>query len=403
MTINGEDQATARGAVLLLAAAPRTSRRRLLDPELGIAEVSTVPTRALLAGWTGAVDVVPLMNPAEPQAVLARIREAASIRGPLLVYLCGQLIRDHRQRLVHFALSDTTDATVRYTALPWAWLARELATRQSGTTAVMVDLVADASCVPLQLEDLPLPTQIRRWGVIAPPARRGTLQPPSYTMALARLLGAASDSQHIADLHPLALAQANLTPGSIVLDAQTAVEPGTDTRPRPAQRAEAVATRSEPPRTFTPVDPAVDRRPAIAEAVRNGNHHIAAQLTTDWEQDILRSAGRESAAMGDVLEVRATAATAAGATVRAAELWVTTAEHRLNWTHPQNPQVQLAVRNALYCWQRLADEEPAVTALGQRLTEVLRTTGRESAATAAEDRVADLQGPAYRPPTGWRA
>ncbi|MEU3573069.1 hypothetical protein AB0E96_32290 [Kitasatospora sp. NPDC036755] len=66
------DESEARGRVLLLAAAPHRSRRRLLDPEHGASALASVSAARLLQGWTGPADLVQLVDPGDPQAVLAR-------------------------------------------------------------------------------------------------------------------------------------------------------------------------------------------------------------------------------------------------------------------------------------------------------------------------------------------
>ncbi|MGE7434516.1 hypothetical protein [Kitasatospora sp. NPDC001175] len=416
MTITGEDQDAAGGRVLLLAAAPVGSRRRLLDPEVAVGELAAVPARSLLPGWEHPVEVETLVNPSGAQAVLARMRAAATVPGPLMLYLCGLLVRDDRQHQVHLALADTTDTTIRYTALPWTWLARELAVRRPGTTSVVLDLLSDPGCLPLEPADLALPPQIARFGVIGPPARRGPWQSPAYTAALSHLLRNTPDRQHLAQLHPIAAGHAGLPPGSIVIGPRidraeaTADRPeATAAPPRPLSHpvgpAPAVAAAT-PPAPPAPPAPRVsglvaDPRPTIAEAIRGGDHRTAADLTAQWEQAIAYTAGPNSPAMGDVLEVQATLAVAAGAIVQATDRWLACAEHRLTWTGPETAQVQLAVRNALHCWQQTRDDEPSLSATAGRLVEVLRATGRPRAAVAIEDRLADLKGPVYTPPTVW--
>ncbi|MDH6137763.1 hypothetical protein P3T37_007196 [Kitasatospora sp. MAA4] len=388
MTIAGEDQGSARGQVLLLAAAPRGSRRRLLDPEYAVGAVAAVPVQTLLPGWRGPVDVVPLLDPTEPQAVLARIREAAATAGPLLLYVVGLLYRDHRQRLLHVALAATDDSTVRYSALPWPWLARELAGRQPGSTAVVLDLVVDPSCLPMRDDDLLLPAQVARWGAVAPPVGRGPRQVPGYTRALTELLRTAPAGRvHLPELHAMAAGQAGLAPGTVLLSSPS---PGRVEipmpRPHPGRQAPS-APPAAPHVPATAAEPVADLRPAIAQAMRAGHHHAAAELAAQWERAVLRSAGRESALMGDVLEVQATAAAASGATVRAAERWIATAEHRLRWGSPGDQAVRLAVRNGLHCWRQLDDDEPLLPELGGRLAAALRAIDREQSATGVEERM----------------
>ncbi|MQS17963.1 hypothetical protein F7Q99_38695 [Streptomyces kaniharaensis] len=373
-------QSEARGRVLLLAAAPRRSRRRLLDPEHGVTTLANVSADRLLQGWAGPVDAVQLVDPGEPQAVLARLQEAAAAAGPLLVYVCGQLIRDHRQHQVHLALAKTGSTTIRYTALPWSWLAQALAARSAGTTTVVVDVIADPSCLPMREEDLQLPEAVERYGVVAPPARRGPWRPPAYTVQLAQLLRSGPVGQRLADLHPVAAAQAGLEPGTVVL-APPPVEVEVP-RPRPAVHQPPMPTRP-------PVEvPAVDLRPAIAEAMHAGHHQAAAELAAQWERSVLRTAGHLSPEMGDVLEVQATVAAAAGQAARAADRWTATAEHRLRWSAVEDQAVQLAARNALACWRQIPPGEPELATLGARLAQVLQAIGRGTAADAVARRSA---------------
>lgn len=379
MTITGEDQ-DARGRVLLLAAAPHRSRRRLLDPEHGTSVLAAVPTARLLPAWRGPVDLVQLVDPADPQAVLARLQDAAAAAGPLLVYVCGQLTRDRRQRQVHLALARTTESTLRYTALPWAWLARTLSSRAPGTTTVVVDLIADPSCLPMQEADLQLPDQVLRFGVVAPPVRRGPLQPPAYTQQLAQLLRTGPGGQQLAELHPLAASQAALEEGTVVL--------------APPPPAQAPLPRPLPPPLSAPApaagrspaaEPVADLRPAIAEAIRSGRHPEAAELARQWEHAVLRAHGHLAPEMADVAEVQATVAAAVGAEVEAADRWTATAERRLRLA---DPAAQAAARNALALWRRLDEEEIELESIGQRLAIVLQAIGRTSAAAAVRERLA---------------
>ncbi|TXS34447.1 hypothetical protein EAO71_01290, partial [Streptomyces sp. ms191] len=129
------------GTALLLAAAP-AGRGRAMDAASVLPALAAVPPSALTG--TPAATVVELADPLDPQTVLTRLRAAAAAPGPLAVYLAGQLHLDRRQQLPHLALARTTAATLRYTGLPWHWLAGELALRAPGTTTVVADLVADA-------------------------------------------------------------------------------------------------------------------------------------------------------------------------------------------------------------------------------------------------------------------
>jgi len=136
------------GTVLLLAASP-VGRGRLVDAAAVLPVLAAVDP-AVLAG-TDTANVVELADPLDPQAVLTRLRAAASAPGPLTVYVTGQLQLDRRQRLPHLALARTTPATVRYTAFPWHWFREELRLRAPGATTLFLDL--HGAMVAEHLED----------------------------------------------------------------------------------------------------------------------------------------------------------------------------------------------------------------------------------------------------------
>ncbi|MGW0846113.1 hypothetical protein ACWD26_39465 [Streptomyces sp. NPDC002787] len=176
------------GTVLLLAASPM-GKGCLVDAA-SVLPVLAAVTPEVLSG-AGTANVVELADPLEPQAVLTRLRAAATAPGPLTVYLAGQLQLDRKQRLVHLALARTTPATVRYTAFPWHWIVEELRLRAPGSTTLFVDLHADAE-VWRQLAGRPLMAGpgVSVYGRIAPPGagvRRGVAV-PGYMKALATIL-----------------------------------------------------------------------------------------------------------------------------------------------------------------------------------------------------------------------
>ncbi len=129
------------GTVLLLAASP-VGKGCLVDAA-SVLPVLAAVSPAVLSG-TDTANVVELADPLEPQAVLTRLRAAATAPGPLTMFVTGQLQLDRRQRLPHLALARTTPSTVRYTAFPWHWITEELRLRAPGTTELLVDLHADA-------------------------------------------------------------------------------------------------------------------------------------------------------------------------------------------------------------------------------------------------------------------
>ncbi|MFE5298248.1 hypothetical protein [Streptomyces sp. NPDC056632] len=175
------------GTALLLAAAP-AGRGRAIDAASVLPALAAVPAGAL-AG-TDMATVVELADPLDPQTVLTRLRAAAASPGPLALYLAGQLQLDRRQQLPHLALARSTPTTLRYTGLPWHWLAAELAPRRPGTTTVVADLAADPELWQRLAADrnaLNLGQAVPLYARITPFPRRGALLAPDYLRHFATL------------------------------------------------------------------------------------------------------------------------------------------------------------------------------------------------------------------------
>ncbi|WP_324604976.1 hypothetical protein [Streptomyces griseus] len=173
------------GTAVLLAAAP-AGRGRAMDAASVLPVLAAVPPGVLTG--TATATLVELADPVDPQTVLTRLRAAAQSPGPLVLCLVGQLHLDRRQQLPHLALARSTAAALRYTALPWHWLAEAAAHRPPGTTTIVADLVADAEtwtrlgADPGLLDLGPLPALYAR---VAPPPRRGERAAPDYLRAWA--------------------------------------------------------------------------------------------------------------------------------------------------------------------------------------------------------------------------
>ncbi|MFF9144573.1 hypothetical protein ACF1BN_06940 [Streptomyces sp. NPDC014861] len=173
------------GTAVLLAAAP-AGRGRTMDAVSVLPALAAVPPGVLTG--TATATLVELADPVDPQTVLTRLRAAAQSPGPLVLYLAGQLHLDRRQQLPHLALARSTSAALRYTALPWHWLAEAAAARPAGTTTVVADLVADPEtwtrlgAGPELLSLNPAPTLYAR---VTPPPRRGERATPDYLRAWA--------------------------------------------------------------------------------------------------------------------------------------------------------------------------------------------------------------------------
>ncbi|QNP71381.1 hypothetical protein IAG44_19380 [Streptomyces roseirectus] len=208
------------GTVLLLAASP-VGKGCLVDAASVLPVLAAVPP-AVLAG-TETANVVELVDPLEPQAVLTRLRAAATSPGPLTLFVVGQLQLDRRQRLPHLALARTTPATVRYTGFPWHWFREELRLRAPGSTTVFLDLHADAETWQW-LRDNPLDCgpHVTVYGRVAPPAGRRGTGTPSYMKAVGTILrsGGRPGTEH---LHGAALARVRGEGEA----ADLVVEPGT--------------------------------------------------------------------------------------------------------------------------------------------------------------------------------
>ncbi|MFI5976462.1 hypothetical protein [Streptomyces sp. NPDC051452] len=354
------------GTVLLIAASP-LGRGRLVDAAAVLPVLAAVAP-GVLAG-TDTANVVELADPLEPQAVLTRLRAAATAPGPLTVYLTGQLHLDRRQRLPHLALARTTAATVRYTALPWQWIREELRLRSAAQTTLVVDLHADADAWRYVTErGLDCGPTTAVYGRVAParaPGRRGTAE-PAYMKAVATLLRS-GHRPPLAELHERALARA--AESSAGRDLVLAGTGGF--APRPPSRP--AGTAAGPP----PVDP----HAALSAAVQAGRHTDADALAAGYELAAVRAYGAASEDALHWTEVRADLAMFAGDPVRSCRAWLAVAQVRLAAGQPADaPAVESAVDRAHHQWGRIEDAARA-RELGPVLAELrLRVPGRRSGA-----------------------
>ncbi|WP_370740821.1 hypothetical protein [Streptomyces sp. Ncost-T10-10d] len=385
--INGED--TASGTALLIAAAP-AGKGCLIDATSVLPTLAAVPP-SILTGTTAAT-IVELADPADPQTVLTRIRAAAAAPGPLSLYITGQLHLDHKQRLIHLALARTTPTTLRYTALPWHWLASELKLRRPGTTTIVTDMVAAPDAWhQLRTEGLVLGHGIRVYGRITPPPPRRRIAEPAYLKALATTWRSGINPP-LAQLHEQAAAQAGSADALFLAIDNTAA-------PAPAASVQANRSHQEP--APVPTGPAPvpentgaaedDPLPAIFAAAHAGRHSEAASLAAMWEGWALRTYGAGSAQATHWLEVRADLARLADDPARSCELWMAAAEARLaRQQPPDDPVVEDAVDRAHHQWQELRDPQRA-RELGPPLVSLRRhVPGRRSGAVEAVQRRLEL-------------
>ncbi len=234
--------------VLLLAAAP-ASKRRCVNAAAVLPGLAAVPPHILAGAPTATV--VEVADPVDQQTVLTRVRSAAAAPGPLTLYLAGQLERDRKQGLLHLALAHTTPSTVRYTGLPWHWLAAELAGRPAGTTTVVADLVAadEGSWKSATGDALGLGPGVRLYGRVAPPPPRRTVVDPDYLHAWTEVWRTGAHPGP-AELHAHAAAFAG--DGALLLPTDPTTEPG-ESSAFPASPAPSVpSSASAPPESSVP-------------------------------------------------------------------------------------------------------------------------------------------------------
>ncbi|MFE2533240.1 hypothetical protein [Streptomyces sp. NPDC059371] len=408
------------GTVLLLAASP-VGKGCLVDA------ASVLPVLAAVAppvlSGTDTANVVELADPLEPQAVLTRLRAAATAPGPLTMFLTGQLQLDRRQRLPHLALARTTPATVRYTAFPWRWIADELRLRPPGSTTVFVDLHADADAWEF-LAGRPLTAgpSTELYGRVAPPPSRRTVAQPAYMRAVATLLRS-GHRPHPAQLHQQALTRTSGEGSARQGATDLVLAPGQSWAGRPWPPAPEFTTVTAPPPEFAsvtvaprtpapspappaaapaPVPPATPPAPPvtipgqterragspspdphgeITAAVRDGRHEDALALAARWEREALRTHGPGSEQVLHWMEVRADLAMLAGDAERSCRGWLALAVTRLDAGQaPGAPEVESAVDRAHHQWGRIADPARA-RELGAELARLRqRVPGRREGA-----------------------
>ncbi|MFD0431655.1 hypothetical protein ACFQ60_44060 [Streptomyces zhihengii] len=243
---------------MLLAAAP-AGKGRLVDAASVLPSLAAVPAEVLTGAGSTAATVVELADPLDPQTVLTRIRAAAAAPGPLFLYLAGQLHLDRKQRRLHFALARSTPTTLRYTALPWHWLAAELGPRPPGSTTLVVDLVADGDAWR-QLEEggAGLGSSVLLYGRAVPATGRRNLAQPAYLRAMAEIWRSGARPP-LAELHEAALARAERVEGELLFPLRGSSAP-TPT-PTPYVPAPALVA-AQPLRPAAPASPGNAPMPA---------------------------------------------------------------------------------------------------------------------------------------------
>ncbi|MEU2562432.1 hypothetical protein ABZ626_24290 [Streptomyces longispororuber] len=439
------------GYALLVAAEPPVRHPLAVTAQLPPL-AALPPARLVGAAHASAVQ---LANPDDPQTVLTCLRTAAAAEGHLLVFAAGHLVVDPRQHQLHLALARTTARTVRYTALPWHWLAAELRHRPPGTTTVVADLAADPEVwQALVRRERSLEGPYALYGAVQVLDRQHRPE-PAYTRALAHILrgspvtppadvlhletarAAAADVDEAATLwlggflppatapgHPVDVPGQRSTPAvphalavpntGAVPDASgaphAAFVPNPPVAPvAPVPLAPAPSVPSDP--AATPITPVVaasapvaasvplamveeDAHRAISEASRAGRHAEAAAIAAACEQSALRSHGATSPEVAHWIEVRAFLAFTEGAPDRACELWMRGAGTRLAAGRAvTGPDVVEAVDRAHHAWHRVTDPG-RIRELGTGLLDLrTRVPGRNGAREDVRQRLAKLTEP----------
>ncbi|MFG3496727.1 hypothetical protein [Streptomyces sp. NPDC047886] len=399
------------GTALVLAAAP-VGKGRLTDAVSVLPVLAAVPPGALTG--TAVASLVELADPLDPQTVLTRLRAAAASPGPLTVCIAGQLQLDHKQRLPHLALARSSAATLRYTGLPWHWLAGELKLRRPGTTTVLVDLVADGETWQHLTGDGSPPSRgaapaggpgrvlalgwgIRLYGWIQPPPVRRTTTAPAYLKSCAAIWRSGSRPP-LATLHQQALERTGVdgelllavdtTPEVVPVAVPTTVPSAVPTTVPAAAPVAAPATAAvRPVPSSGPASGTPDPHPAILDAARAGHHGEAAAAAAAWEEQALRAYGPGSPQAIHWLEVRADLARLADDPATSCQLWMTAAHARLERQQPTDaPDVEGAVDRAHHQWERLRDPEAAMALAPALVALRRRVPGRQRGALLAVQR-----------------
>ncbi|MFF6989575.1 hypothetical protein [Streptomyces sp. NPDC010273] len=366
------------GTVLLLAASP-VGKGRLVDAASVLPVLAAVEPSVLSGADTA--NVVELADPLEPQAVLTRLRAAATAPGPLTVFVAGQLQLDRKQHLPHLALARTTPATVRYTGFPWAWVREELRLRAPGTTTLLLDLHTDAETWQwLRARPLDSGRTNAVYGRIAPPPARRVVAVPSYMKAVATILRSGWRPP-VEQLHQQAVERLGAEGYADVLLASpgfagvTAVPGGSAPRPPSALKGPRPRTPdglNKPGRSLNSTGRPQDADPhgVITAAVQAGRHPDADALAAEHEQAAVRAHGRGSEEALHWTEVRADLAMLAGDPVRSCQAWLAVAGARLAAGQAAGAvAVEAAVDRAHHQWGQIHDPA-AARELGLALAEL---------------------------------
>ncbi|MFJ3420935.1 hypothetical protein ACIPN8_31845 [Streptomyces sp. NPDC086082] len=378
------------GTVLLLAASP-VGKGRLVDAASVLPVLAAVEPSVLSGADTA--NVVELADPLEPQAVLTRLRAAATAPGPLTVFVAGQLQLDRKQHLPHLALARTTPATVRYTGFPWAWVREELRLRAPGTTTLLLDLHTDAETWQwLRAHPLDSGRTNAVYGRIAPPPARRVVAVPSYMKAVATILRSGWRPP-VEQLHQQAVERLGAEGYADVLLASpgfvgaAAVPGGSAPRPPSALKGPRPQTPdglestgrwegerglNNPGRSLNSPGRPQDADPhgAITAAVQAGRHPDADALAAEHEQAAVRAHGRGSEEALHWTEVRADLAMLAGDPVRSCQAWLAVAGARLAAGQAAGAvAVEAAVDRAHHQWGQIHDPA-AARELGLALAEL---------------------------------
>ncbi|OPC82048.1 hypothetical protein B4N89_14855 [Embleya scabrispora] len=354
--------------MLIESARGRASRRQLRGTGANLGAMTEIPP-ACFAPRASGVDVVQIDDAVNPHAVLSRIKAAARIPGPVVVYVSGLLMFD-RTDAAHLGLRDSTPRSVRYDGLPWEWLVNALRSRPHSHTLVIADFATDTQSWARLRDGAPVPltNSLPVWGVINPPAKSADGTSP-FTRALSAVLSRgvprAPAEVHPSDIHRAVVERAGLAVDTVELVPHMPglrlenVHPGAP----PAALAASGATTAEPPTRILlqPSDPATytGDLTRIRTASEAGDHAVAVLVAQELDSRLATTLGVDHPDSWAAREVHAWASAMAGRYLQACELYRDVARRRMRGLPHDHTTVVGPTDCAHAAWLRIPNGDDA--------------------------------------------
>ncbi|MGW9208287.1 hypothetical protein ACWGR4_15035 [Embleya sp. NPDC055664] len=358
-----------RGHLLLIESARgRASRRHLRGTGANLGAMTEIPPTCFAPRASG-VDVVQIDDAVNPHAVLSRIKAAARVPGPVVVYVSGLLMFD-RTGAAHLGLRDSTPRSVRYDGLPWEWLVNALRSRPRNRTLVIVDFATDAQSWARLHDTAPasLTSSLPVWGVINPPAKSADGTSP-FTRALSAVLPQGIPrvpaEVHPSDIHRAVVERAGLAVDTVELVPDVPglqlgnVHPGAP----PAALAPSEVTTAETPERILlqPSDPAAytGDLTRIRTASEAGDHTVAVLAARELDHRLATTLGFDHPDSWAAREVHAWASAMAGRYLHACELYRDVARRRMRGLPHDHATVVGPTDCAHAAWLRIPNGDDA--------------------------------------------